>query len=249
MLVRTADLTKRYGDLLAVDHVTLGVRGGEVAGLAGPRGAGKTTLLRMLLGLTRPTYGTAVVAGRPPGHPDGLARIGALVGEPAFYPYLSGRDNLRVVARYAHVPHSQADAALAAVGLTGHARVRYAGYPPAARRLLGVAAALLKDPDLLVLDDPWHDLDAEAGRDLSALLRELASGGRAVLVTGGDEVAETCDRLTWLAHGRATDEAATGIAGSVGTTGVAGGAGVGGGAGAAGVAEAAGRAGGAGYGR
>jgi ABC-type multidrug transport system ATPase subunit len=101
-VVETRDLTKRYGPrIVAVDRVNLTVRRGEVYGFLGPNGAGKTTTLRMLLGLIRPTSGTASVLGRPPGDPKSLLRVGALVESPAFYPCLSGRDNLRVVARYA----------------------------------------------------------------------------------------------------------------------------------------------------
>jgi ABC-type Fe3+/spermidine/putrescine transport system ATPase subunit len=113
-VITTRRLTKRYGnDALAVADLDLSVRRGEVYGFLGLNGAGKTTALRMLLGLIRPTSGTAVVAGRRPGDPAGLARIGSLVEAPAFYPYLSGRENLRVIATYAGVPHSKVGLGLA----------------------------------------------------------------------------------------------------------------------------------------
>src|SRR5215207_5995647 len=106
-VIETTGLTKRYGEaILAVDSLDLRVRRGEVYGFLGPNGAGKTTTLRILLGLVRPTSGSATVLGQPPGAPAGLARIGAMVEAPAFYPYLSGRDNLRVLARHAGVPEN-----------------------------------------------------------------------------------------------------------------------------------------------
>src|SRR6266511_3990282 len=111
-LIETKQLTKRYGDRLAVDAVDLRVRRGEVYGFLGPNGAGKTTTLRMLLGLVRPTSGSALVLGGAPGSPAGLARVGALVESPSLYPFLSGRDNLRVLARHAHVAESRIEAVL-----------------------------------------------------------------------------------------------------------------------------------------
>lgn len=210
MLVQTDGLTKRYGGVPAVDRVAFVVRAGEVFGVLGGAGAGKTTTLRLLLGLTRPTSGTVRVAGRPPGHPEGLARIGALIGGPAFYPYLSGRDNLRVLARYARIPHGHVDAVLAVAGLTERARDPYAAYPPGARQRLGLAAALLKDAELLVLDEPGAGLDAAGRRELRDLVRGLADAGRAVLLTGRvrGEVERACDRAAVLDRGRIVAEIA-----------------------------------------
>jgi ABC-2 type transport system ATP-binding protein len=129
LVIETEALTKRYGDsVLAVDAVTLRVRRGEVYGFLGPNGAGKTTTLRMLLGLVRPSSGRALVLGDPPGSPDGLARIGALVEVPGFYPYLSGRDNLRVLARHADVPDHRVETVLDEVGLADRAGDRSADY-------------------------------------------------------------------------------------------------------------------------
>src|SRR5215472_3616776 len=154
-IVETRGLTKRYGNgVLAVDRLDLHVRHGEVYGFLGPNGAGKTTTLRMLVGLIRPTSGSATVAGAPPGAPAGLARIGSLVEGPGFYPYLSGRDNLRVIARLCRVPDGRADAALDEVGLLARADEKFANYSMGMKQRLGVAAALLKDPELLVLDEP-----------------------------------------------------------------------------------------------
>src|ERR687891_1032143 len=125
LVIETRELGKRYdGRIVAVDRLSLRVRHGEVYGFLGPNGAGKTTTLRMLLGLVRPTAGEAAVLGAAPGSPQGLGRIGAMVEAPAFYPYLSGRDNLRVLARYAGVPDERVDAVLAEVGLSARARDR-----------------------------------------------------------------------------------------------------------------------------
>ena len=115
LLVETHHLGKLYGPLIAVDNLTLRVRRGEVYGFLGPNGAGKTTTLRMLLGLIRPSAGTATVLGHPPGAPQGLARVGAIIETPAFYPYLSGRDNLRVLARYTAAPPERVEQVLGQV--------------------------------------------------------------------------------------------------------------------------------------
>src|SRR3954464_5006132 len=129
-VVTTDSLTKRYGDRKAVAAVSLHVRRGEVYGFLGPNGAGKTTTLRMLLGLVRPSGGRATVLGFPPGTPAAVAGTGALVEGPGFYPYLSGRDNLRVLARYRRLPDPASDAALERVGLTARGGGRFPPYPP-----------------------------------------------------------------------------------------------------------------------
>ena len=143
-IVRTRGLTKRYGDRLAVDEVELTVRRGEVYGFLGPNGAGKTTTLRMLLGLVRPTAGSARVLGQPPGRRQALRRMGALVEGPGFYPYLSGRDNLRVLARYDVARRRAVNAALEQVDLAGRAGDRFRSYSLGMKQRLGVAAALLR---------------------------------------------------------------------------------------------------------
>jgi ABC-2 type transport system ATP-binding protein len=129
LVIETRMLSKRYGEsIVAVDDLELRVRRGEVYGFLGPNGAGKTTTLRMLLGLVRPTSGEAAVLGAPPGAPEGLARIGSMVEAPAFYPYLSGRDNLRVLARYAGVSEDRVAAVLDQAGLSDRAGDRFATY-------------------------------------------------------------------------------------------------------------------------
>src|SRR4051794_23899296 len=173
-LVVTRELTKTYKKrITAVDRVNLSVRRGEIYGFLGPNGAGKTTTLRMLLGLVKPTSGSATVFGLPPGAKDGLAKVGALIESPGFYPYLSGRDNLRIVARYGGVAEKRVDAVLEVVKLTDRARDSYDGYSLGMKQRLGVAAALLKEPELLVLDEPTNGLDPAGMRDMRELIRDL----------------------------------------------------------------------------
>jgi ABC-type multidrug transport system ATPase subunit len=203
-VVGTVGLTKRYSSgLVAVDSLDLTVRRGEVYGFLGPNGAGKTTSLRMLLGLVRPTSGTATVLGRAPGDPESLARVGAMVEEPAFYPYLSGRDNLRVVARFAGLPDHGIDAALDTVDLLNRGGDRVKTYSQGMRQRLGLAAALLKDPDLLILDEPTNGLDPAGMADMRSLIRRLGSGERTVLLSSHllGEVQQVSDRVGVISHG------------------------------------------------
>src|SRR5207253_3174199 len=168
LAVETHGLTKRYSTgVLAVNNLELRVRAGEVYGFLGPNGAGKTTTLRLMSGLLHPTSGTAIVAGAAPGSPASLARLGAMVETPAFYPYLSGRDNLRVVARYASVPRSRIEPVLKLVDLTDRARHKFKTYSTGMKQRLGVAAALLKAPDLLIRATP---LD-QARRSVEAIVK------------------------------------------------------------------------------
>ena len=204
-LIETRDLTKRYGShVVAVDRVNLTVRRGEVYGFLGPNGAGKTTSMRMLLGLIRPTSGTVNVLNRQPGHPESLARIGALVESPAFYPYLSGRDNLRVIARYAGVRKENIESVLEQVQLADRARDKFATYSLGMKQRLGVAAALLKDPELLILDEPTNGLDPAGMVDMRDLIRRLGSGERTVLLSSHllSEIEQICDRVGVISKGR-----------------------------------------------
>lgn len=203
-IVITSGLTKRYGDRLAVDRVDLTVRRGEVYGFVGPNGSGKTTTLRMLLGLVRPTGGGATVLGRPPGAPDALARIGALVEGPGFYPYLSGRLNLRVLARYAGLDDVAVEAALEQVDLTGRGSDRFRSYSHGMKQRLGVAAALLSRPELLMLDEPTNGLDPAGLADMRDLIRAVAAQGQTVLLSSHllGEVQHVCDRIGVIAAGR-----------------------------------------------
>jgi ABC-type multidrug transport system ATPase subunit len=204
LVVETRGLTKRYGDaMVAVDALDLRVRRGEVYGFVGPNGAGKTTTLRMLLGLVRPTSGEAVVLGAAPGTPAGIARIGAMIEASAFYPYLSGRDNLRVVARYAGVNEDRIAGVLDQVGLSTRAGDRWATYSLGMKQRLGVGAALLKDPELLILDEPANGLDPAGMAEMRSFLRSLAHEGRTVVVSSHlmSEIEHICDRVGVISGG------------------------------------------------
>jgi ABC-2 type transport system ATP-binding protein len=203
--VEARRLTKRYGSLTAVDSLDLRVHAGEVYGFLGPNGAGKTTTLRMLLGLIRPSSGEVRLFGRPPGRLDG---VGALIEGPAFYPYLSGRDNLRVMAHHAGVPPARIAAVLDQVELTDRATDRFAAYSLGMKQRLGVAAALLKDPRLVVLDEPTNGLDPAGTADMRLLIRRLGAAGCTVLLSSHQmtEVQELCDRVGVIAHGRLVAE-------------------------------------------
>jgi ABC-type multidrug transport system ATPase subunit len=205
LVVETRGLTKRYGSgILAVNQLDLMVRKGEVYGFLGPNGAGKTTTLRMLVGLIAPTAGAATVAGHPPGSPEGLTRVGALVENPAFYPYLSGRENLSVVARYAGVPHAHIDDALNEVGLLARGQHKYATYSFGMKQRLGVAAALIKEPELLILDEPTNGLDPQGMLEMRDLIRDLGRAERTVLLSSHllNEVQQLCDRIGVIQSGR-----------------------------------------------
>jgi ABC-type multidrug transport system ATPase subunit len=204
LVIDTRGLTKRYGDaIVAVDGLDLRVRRGEVYGFLGPNGAGKTTTLRMLLGLVRPTSGHATVLGAPPGSPEGLARIGALVEAPAFYPYLSGRDNLRVFARYAGVGEDRVEAVLGEVRLSDRAGDRASTYSLGMKQRLGVATALLKDPALLILDEPTNGLDPAGMAEMREFMRSLGEGGRTLVLSSHlmGEIEQVSDRVGVIRDG------------------------------------------------
>ncbi|MEU0090832.1 ABC transporter ATP-binding protein [Kribbella sp. NPDC006257] len=207
-LVEITGLTKRYGDTLAVDGVDLLVHPGEVYGFLGPNGAGKTTTLRILTGLIAPTSGTVRVLGGSPGQAQVLARTGSMIESPAFYPYLSGLDNLRLLAEYAEVPRTRIAEVLALVDLTDRARDRFSTYSLGMKQRLGVAAALLKDPELVILDEPTNGLDPAGMRDMRRLIRELGADGRTVLLSSHllGEVQQICDRVGIISEGRMVAE-------------------------------------------
>lgn len=208
MMIETDDLTKHYDEITAVDRLDLTIRRGEVYGFLGPNGAGKTTTLRMLLGLIHPSSGNVTVLGEPPGTPDGLSRVGALVEAPAFYPYLSGRRNLRVLARYANAPPSQIETVLEQVSLTSRADDKFKSYSLGMKQRLGVAAALLNDPELLILDEPTSGLDPKGQEELRTLIRTIGQGDRTVLLSSHlmDEVEQICDRVGVIQHGELVAE-------------------------------------------
>jgi ABC-type multidrug transport system ATPase subunit len=204
-VVETHGLTKRFGSgVLAVNSVDMSVRRGEVYGFLGPNGAGKTTTLRMLVGLIRPTSGTASVAGHAPGDPKGLARIGSLIESAGFYPYLSGRENLRVVADLASVNHKRVDEVLDIVELTSRAGRKFGTYSTGMKQRLGVAAALLKDPELLILDEPTNGLDPQGMAEMRKLIKDIGQGDRTVLLSSHllGEVEQICDRVGVISNGK-----------------------------------------------
>ncbi|WP_406053375.1 ABC transporter ATP-binding protein [Kribbella sp. NBC_00889] len=207
-LVEVTGLTKRYGDTLAVDGVDLTVLPGEVYGFLGPNGAGKTTTLRILTGLIAPTSGSVRVLGGAPGQADVLGRTGSMIESPAFYPYLSGLDNLRLLAEYAEVPRERIDEVLDLVDLPDRAKDRFSTYSLGMKQRLGVAAALLKDPELVILDEPTNGLDPAGMRDMRRLIRELGSEGRTVLLSSHllGEVQQICDRVGIINSGRMVAE-------------------------------------------
>ncbi len=203
-IVVTDKLTKRYGDHTAVDGVSMSVRAGEVYGFLGPNGAGKTTTLRMLVGLIRPSSGEATVLGQAPGDPEVAARTGVLIEGPGFYPYLSGRDNLRVVARYRGLGDDAVDDALERVRLTGRRDDKFRTYSLGMKQRLGVGAALLGEPDLLVLDEPTNGLDPAGMAEMRELIVDLANAGHSVLLSSHmlGEVQQICDRVGVISDGK-----------------------------------------------
>jgi len=209
LVLETNNLTKVYGERPAVDGVSMTVRRGEVYGFLGPNGAGKTTTLRMSLGLVHPTSGSARVLGRPAGDPATIARVGALIEGPGFYPYLSGRANLQVLARYRGLADSAVDRVLERVELSDRGGDRFKAYSLGMKQRLGVAAALMGDPDLIVLDEPTNGLDPGGMADMRALITDLAHGGQTVLLSSHllAEVEEICDRVGVISRGRLLEEA------------------------------------------
>jgi ABC-2 type transport system ATP-binding protein len=204
LVVETDELTRRYGDRLAVDAVSMTVRRGEVYGFLGPNGAGKTTTLRMMLGLVRPTSGTARLLGLPSGRPEVTERVGALVEGPGFYPSLSGWDNLRVMARYRGLRDAEVLTALERVDLADRAHDRFKSYSLGMKQRLGVASALMGEPELVVLDEPTNGLDPAGMADMRALVVKLAHDGQTVLLSSHllSEVQQICDRVGVIVNGR-----------------------------------------------
>jgi ABC-type multidrug transport system ATPase subunit len=203
-VIETHALSKRYGErILAVDGLTMRVRRGEVYGFLGPNGAGKTTTLRMLLGLVRPTSGSALILGAAPGSPESLARVGALIESPTFYPFLSGRDNLRVLARYSRTPETRIESVLDEVDLASRARDRFGTYSLGMKQRLGIAAALLKDPELLILDEPTNGMDPAGMAEMRGFIRHLGRGPRTVLLSSHlmTEVEQVSDRVAVISRG------------------------------------------------
>jgi ABC-2 type transport system ATP-binding protein len=206
-VVQTDCVTKRFGQATVVDSVDLRVPRGAAFGYLGPNGAGKTTLIRMLLGLTRPTAGAIRLLGLPlpAGRRRALARVGAIVDAPGFHTHLTGRQNLWALAA-AREPeaHARIDAALERVGLAERADDRVSKYSMGMRQRLGIAACLIADPELLILDEPMNGLDPAGMLELRELIRALVAEGRTVVLSSHllDEVEKTCDQVAIVDRGR-----------------------------------------------
>jgi ABC-2 type transport system ATP-binding protein len=203
--VAVRGLTKRYGDRTVVDGLDLDLPTGVVAGFVGPNGAGKTTTMAMLLGLVRPSAGSGNVLGEPIEHPAAyLPRVGAMIESPAFYPALTGTENLRMYATVGGHPVERIPALLDVVGLGDRGDDRYRTYSLGMKQRLGIAAALLGDPALLILDEPANGLDPQGVHEMRHLVGSLAHSGRTVLVSSHDlsELEQLCDWLVLIEAGR-----------------------------------------------
>ena len=203
--IAVSGLTKHYQDVKAVDDLSFAVEPGRVTGFLGPNGAGKTTTLRMLLGLVTPTAGTATIGGVRYADLDQPARrAGGVLEASAAHKGRTGRDHLRIICRATGAPLARADEVLEAVGLASAGRRKFGGYSLGMRQRLGVAAALIGDPQVLVLDEPANGLDPDGIRWMRDLLRALAAGGRTVLVSSHQlaEVEHLADDLIIIAAGQ-----------------------------------------------
>jgi ABC-2 type transport system ATP-binding protein len=206
LAVEAVGVTKRYGDLIAVDAISVEVAQGEVYGVLGPNGAGKTTFLRMLFGLVRPDAGVLRIFGRTwhEAGPRTLDGVSGFIESPKFYPYLSGRKNLAGLGRLdGGTSPERIEEVLEIVDLVDRADDRVGGYSFGMRQRLGVAVSLLRDPQLLVLDEPANGLDPAGMRDMRALIKRLAASGLTVLLSSHDmsEVEEICDNVTIMRAG------------------------------------------------
>jgi ABC-2 type transport system ATP-binding protein len=203
--IEVRGLTKRFGDFTAVQDLDFAVEPGRITGFLGPNGAGKTTTLRMLLGLIRPTAGTATIGGAAY-HDirDPLLEVGSALESTNFHPGRSGRDHLRVLAATSGIPDRRVDELLELVGIPAAARKRAGGYSMGMRQRLGLAAALLGDPRAVLLDEPSNGLDPEGIRWLRGFLRHLSGQGKTVLVSSHQlqEVSQTVDDVVIIANGR-----------------------------------------------
>jgi len=204
--VAARGLVKRYGHVVALGGIDLTVHPGDVYGFLGPNGAGKTTALRMLLGLLRPDAGAVSLFGRDPQRelPAALDGVAGFVETPHFYPYLSGRTNLELFAAFdGGDARSRIDPLLELVALTDRAHDKVGGYSQGMRQRLGIAVSLLRDPKLLILDEPTNGLDPRGMRDMRSLIRRLAGEGMTVLLSSHllGEVEEVCTRVAIIAAG------------------------------------------------
>jgi ABC-2 type transport system ATP-binding protein len=205
LAISTSGLTKRFSGRTVVDDVALAIPSGSVCGFVGPNGAGKTTTIRMLLGLVRPTSGSGTILGGSLTEPASyLQKVGALIESPAFYPQLSGRDNLKALARLGRIPLTAVDPVLERSGLLARAGDRYRSYSLGMKQRLGIAAAMLADPELLILDEPTNGLDPAGIVEMRSLIKSFADGGITVLVSSHliSEIEQICDYVVMIRAGR-----------------------------------------------
>jgi len=203
--LKAEGLTKSFGKMKAVDDLTFTMPRGGVIGFVGPNGAGKSTTIRMILGLIRPTAGNAEILGHGICTPSTyLGKVGALVESPVFYPSLSGRNNLRALAKLGGYPTEQIDEALETVDLTKRAGDKVKNYSLGMKQRLGIAAALIPNPELLVLDEPTNGLDPAGIVEIRKLLKRIGNSGRTVFVSTHllSEVEAEADRLVMIHNGR-----------------------------------------------
>ncbi len=204
-MIQTDGLTKRYKNVVAVDDLSMEILRGRVYGLLGPNGSGKTTTMGLLLGLLKPTSGTFSLFGSPDGHEASLRRVGAIIESPAFYPYLSGFQNLKYYQIISGGgSEEEIESLIDRVGLAGRGNDRFRTYSLGMKQRLGIAYALLGDPDLVFLDEPTNGLDPEGMIEVRELIRSLGDGNRTVLLSSHllHEVEQVCDSVTIISKGR-----------------------------------------------
>jgi ABC-2 type transport system ATP-binding protein len=213
-VIEAHGLRKAYGDVVAVENVDLVVERGRVYGALGPNGSGKSTTVRMLLGLAKPDNGEVRLFGQPLAEhaPELLHRVGSVVETPAFVPYLSGRDNLRLLAKYTPgATPEMIEATLGRVHLVEAAGRRFKNYSLGMKQRLGIAAAILNDPELIILDEPTNGLDPQGTREIRSLIPELAAEGRTIVLCSHllHEVEQVCDAVTIFQRGRVVAQGPT----------------------------------------
>ena len=211
-IISAENLTKKYGELVAVDHVSFEIPAGAITGFVGPNGAGKTTTIRMLLGLVKPSAGNARILEHSITEPEAyLPFVGAMIEGPAFYPALSGRENLRVLARLGDFPYERVEELLELVGLADRATSKFKTYSLGMKQRLGIAAALLPNPKVLILDEPVNGLDPAGIHEVRNLLRSLADSGISIFVSSHilSELEVIADHLVVVDHGKVLFQGAT----------------------------------------
>ncbi|WP_152189046.1 ABC transporter ATP-binding protein [Georgenia satyanarayanai] len=204
-MIEARNLTKRYGEKIAVDGISFTIPGGSVTGFLGPNGAGKSTTMRMIVGLDRPTSGSVTVNGRPyRHHRSPLREVGALLDAKAMHPGRTARSHLRALAASHRIPAARVDEVLELTGLAAVAHKRVRGFSLGMGQRLGIAVALLGDPRCLILDEPVNGLDPEGVTWVRTLVRRLAAEGRTVLISSHlmSEMAMTADQLLVIGRGR-----------------------------------------------